>query len=815
MKAEDALAGLLATLEQARESVAGPAAGAPDPAAAAGWLQRCTALVESAPAPRPEPVRTLHHFSCTGGTLIGKCIAALPNVQLLSEVDPWSTQLLPDALKFSPTDMVTLLRQSSRGATAAQIAGLFAAQVRFLQQDAVSQGLRLVLRDHAHSHFCHGAAVPERPNLRQLMPADLPLLSLLTVRHPLDSFASLQRNGWVHFEPRTLDAYCRRYLQFLDSYAGVPVLRYEDFVAAPQPTMQRLCTLLDLQHEAHFEQHFAGVRISGDSGRSGETIAPRPSHAAAVALESEAGRSLAFCTLIERLGYGPRAGSVATAEPAAVAPARPQNSAAWRALFDRVLVISLPGSTERRDHIREHLPTVGVHDYEFFDATGADDPAVALAYDSGDVASFPGCFRCGGTDCGNADCNNVLIPPQVATFITYRRLWRHIADGSAQRVLVLEDDVRFHDHAPRVLDWLADAVANGSVPFVAGRPALLRLGWARCAEHAGTMACAADATIKMSNPCHALTRDYAAAMLARDRGVVHTVDEYQHRLAPLPGEAWTVFPPLASELSWSDGRFASTIHPKPVRLQFLRDSGDHAAAARHAQVLRSHVKKKHYRPLLVVGHPRCGTGYAADLCAQLGLDVGHEKLGKDGISSWMFAVDADDNPYALDTAARTRRALAWKHLLMPVRDLATAAGSVMRDSVHAPPSYNFRREHILRLTGLDLDSLATPLERALRSVTSWARIVLAQKPDLWFRIEDPPEQLREFLIGAGLCPPERRAQPLDTAPVNADKPYQGVRRPKPGIAAADWQALPAATRAEVDWYCAHFGYANPIRGEHQ
>ena len=224
---------------------------------------------------------------------------------------------------------------------------------------------------------------------------------------------------------------------------------------------------------------------------------------------------------------------------------------------------------------------------------------------------------------------------------------------------------------------------------------------------------------------------------------------------------------------------------------------------------RRHGKKKHFRTLLIAGHPRCGTGYAADLCGQLGLDVGHEKLGKDGISSWMFAVDADDNPYALDAAARTRRALAWKHLLMPVRDLATAVGSVMRDSAHAPPSYNFRREHILRLTGLDLDTLATPLERAVRSVTAWARIVLAQHPDLCFRIEDPPERLREFLIGAGLCPPERRALRLDTTPVNADKPYQGVRHPNPEVDAAAWQALPAATRAEIAWYCASFGYADP------
>jgi len=272
-------------------------------------LQQCLALCAAAPALKHEPVRSLHHFSCTGGTLISKCIAALPNVQLLSEVDPWSEQLLPDAVRFSPTDMVTLLRQSTRGASPELIVELFRGQVHVLQRDAVRRGLRLVLRDHAHSHFCHGKVVAERPNLRQLLPTDLPLLSLVTVRHPLDSFASLSSNRWLHFEPRTLDQYCRRYLLFLDSYAGVPVLRYEDFVAAPQPTMQRLCRMLDLSYDARFVDHFGAFRVSGDSGRSGQTIAARPSHAAAVALEPEARRSEAFVALIDRLGYGTAAGT--------------------------------------------------------------------------------------------------------------------------------------------------------------------------------------------------------------------------------------------------------------------------------------------------------------------------------------------------------------------------------------------------------------------------------------------------------------------------------------------------------------------------
>lgn len=496
-------------------------------------------------------------------------------------------------------------------------------------------------------------------------------------------------------------------------------------------------------------------------------------------------------------------------------PDAPQDPAdargVWGRLFDKVWVLSLPDAHERRAHVAQHLPAHGLEQFEFFDATPADAPEVSQAMASGEVMQFPPCFRCGALDCGKIDCNNFLIPAQVACFLSYRRLWRAIAGGVAERVLVLEDDVFLHGHAVSVLQWLSVQIQAGTVPFQPGRSCLLRLGWAHCADHVATDPdqFRVDSSLRMSNPCHALTRAYAHALLARDQGISHTADVYQHKLAPQPGEAFTVFPPLASELSWTDGRFASTIHPKPVHVQHLQARGDVEAAEREALRLRQHTKKKHFRPLLISGHPRGGTGYTAALCRQLGLDVGHEKLGRDGISSWMFAVEAEANPYALDEVARSRRALAWQHLVMVVRDPATAAPSVMRDSQHAPPSYTFRREQILRHLGVDLDALPNPLERALWSLTSWARILLAQQPALVMRLEDGHEALRHFLIRQRLLMPDFERASLSTQPVNADKRYKGVVHPKPVLAPADWHGLQPVTREELQWYCQTFGYPLP------
>jgi hypothetical protein len=271
----------------------------------ASLLQQCLDLCEQHRSRRPEPVRTLHHFACTGGTLISKCLAALPNVQLLSEVDPLSvTHLKPGRPSFAPTDMATLLRQSTRGTRQDLLIELFHRQISLVHEDALLQGHRLLIRDHAHSHFCKGPDVPQRPNFRALLPGGMTVRSVVTVRHPLESFAALAKKGWIHFEPGTLDDYCRRYMLFLDNYADVPVVRYEDFVRHPESTMQQLCEILDLRYEAQFTDLFSVFQISGDSGRTGGVISPRSSRPEVARLGGEAQASQCFLQLVARLGYG-------------------------------------------------------------------------------------------------------------------------------------------------------------------------------------------------------------------------------------------------------------------------------------------------------------------------------------------------------------------------------------------------------------------------------------------------------------------------------------------------------------------------------
>lgn len=479
----------------------------------------------------------------------------------------------------------------------------------------------------------------------------------------------------------------------------------------------------------------------------------------------------------------------------------------WKTVFDRIYVVSLPASTDRRRYISEELRSHDILEFEWHDAFDSQSPQVRRFFDQDLVHLYPPCFRCGNSECGQDDCNNVLLPAQVAVFVTYLELCNKIAQRN-ERVLVLEDDVRFHQSWRDVLPVLDKEIEKGRLPFRAELPCLLRMGWALGEDHDKLGSVRINSSVRMSNPCFGITSAYAAKAVLNFKKVDHTADVYLHQRLPESNQAFTIFPPIASELSWSTGELASLIHPKAIHADYLERMGDQDSAAKARKLVCMHPKHIYHRQFLVIGHPRTGTGYAASLLRQLGFDVGHEKDGTDGLSSWMFAADDSQYPYAQDSVAASRRTLHWNMLLLIVRDPRTAIPSIMRDNIWAPLSYQFRREHIAEQTGVDLDAIPSNLERAIMSLVCWSRMALAMKPDFWFRLEHAHEALPHFLARRGLIE-NFKLDSLDSSPVNAEKLYQGRKQPKPHVSDKEWCEISPEAVSALRWYCDRFGYFLP------
>lgn len=255
---------------------------------------------------RVEPVRVVRQFACTGGTLICRGLQAQPNTLVLSEVDPFSTTHL--ALKkpdFTPTDIIRLADPRLRPLDPATKQEMFTASLGVLHATLSKQGRRLVVREHSHGQFCSDLDWTARPSVLAVIETILPVLQVVTVRHPLDSWISLGANGWTHFTPFTIEEYARRYMAFLDTSGSAPVFRYEEFVNEPDKMMVDMCDRLELKLNEAWQTLVPVISMSGDSGRGGARIQPRERLPITDEMRKEVQSSEVFAALCARLGYVP------------------------------------------------------------------------------------------------------------------------------------------------------------------------------------------------------------------------------------------------------------------------------------------------------------------------------------------------------------------------------------------------------------------------------------------------------------------------------------------------------------------------------
>ncbi len=127
------------------------------------------------------------------------------------------------------------------------------------------------------------------------------------------------------------------------------------------------------------------------------------------------------------------------------------------------------------------------------------------------------------------------------------------------------------------------------------------------------------------------------------------------------------------------------------------------------------------RRVLITGCGRSGTKYTSFLLRRLGLDVPHERVGRDGIASWYLAVDAARVPFG---AARGRLEFeqAFQQVRHPLRVIASAA-------TFKEATWRFICEHVP--VGMDEPLL-------LRSARYWHywNLEAGKIADWRYRIED-------------------------------------------------------------------------------
>jgi GR25 family glycosyltransferase involved in LPS biosynthesis len=232
--------------------------------------------------------------------------------------------------------------------------------------------------------------------------------------------------------------------------------------------------------------------------------------------------------------------------------------------INNTIILSLRDDLDRRQHIVNHFDRIGIEKFCFWPAIRHDDGAVMKLYRDAGVSVYPPCFRC--RRC-SADCvcsNNIIIPQQIANWISFVSLWRSLPDDSEKYYLICEDDVAFHTGA---MDLLGDYMRSfhqtkknvlirlsnsGEMPFLTLAKSPLKT----------------TDRVVMSNVAYIINGTMAAMLCRSFSKISTTSDIWLHSIISNRSDvqALTIDPLLATDLSYNKEHalFVSRIHPKGI-----------------------------------------------------------------------------------------------------------------------------------------------------------------------------------------------------------------------------------------------------------
>ena len=235
---------------------------------------------------------TVHHFPCSGGTIISKCLAVMPNVVFLSEVHPRR----PIGHRYHPIEQLSKYNFFNEK----QAIKYFVDEIEFVLNICRQNNQQLIIRDHAHHDFI--ASKRNVSLLKKVLSERFKIRSLITVRNPIDSWLSMIPYKW-HKPVGTFDEYCLRYLNFLNYFSDTYTEKYEKFVESPDIFMAQICEYCRIEYTPDYKSRIADTKLTGDSGRKSSEISARSRREYDSKFAKEVRQSKKFKTLKHKLNY--------------------------------------------------------------------------------------------------------------------------------------------------------------------------------------------------------------------------------------------------------------------------------------------------------------------------------------------------------------------------------------------------------------------------------------------------------------------------------------------------------------------------------
>lgn len=200
-------------------------------------------------------------------------------------------------------------------------------------------------------------------------------------------------------------------------------------------------------------------------------------------------------------------------------------------VFEKIFVINLKESTDRKKHIINEFKKMNITNYEFFEAIHYEDPKVQELYDSGKVLKFPPCFRCLKKRCSCE--NNFLTKFQIANWLSFIHLFKYILKNNYNFVCICEDDICFTKYAPKICNQLLSKYSFIKHNIKMNQPLLIKMGVAfDYSTHYYFGQTSFVKNYSLSNPCFALNKAMVYVFLSNLKIIDYHSDIYFHKTIP-------------------------------------------------------------------------------------------------------------------------------------------------------------------------------------------------------------------------------------------------------------------------------------------
>ncbi len=209
-------------------------------------------------------IAVLYHLARTGGTLISKCLGAMQQTVLLSEIHPVMSVM--DPLIQAHRFFGLLDEQELRLLSSSEVNYIEKIQIIYNKVQQSQQ--YLLIRDWSHLDFTARPFITQpthQLSQGKYLAESFTVREFSTVRHPLDSYLSLNKLPIMQGQ-MSIKSYIDGYHAFAKKAKKTGFIRYEDFCQNPDKSLQTICETLDIPFDPGYKNTYQDyTNITGDT----------------------------------------------------------------------------------------------------------------------------------------------------------------------------------------------------------------------------------------------------------------------------------------------------------------------------------------------------------------------------------------------------------------------------------------------------------------------------------------------------------------------------------------------------------------------